>query len=578
MHPSVPRGSHITRKGQGAYRYRRRLPGQPQHEVVMSLRTRNFREAEHLAALLDRVFGSALMRAKLDMPHSSADLNAILRGYLREELDADLRRREERPAGRTVFGGDPYQDPVETDLDLEQTKLSESREDLANRDIRAVEDHVVELIARHGLPETDRRRLALGLLEVQVRFWEEAIKRTRGQTPMWFNPDPVVPFAAPTEVPPTPPSKPLASMLVERSLQHRQEVKRTKEHMIGQERGTLIRFIEVAGDKPVDAYGRSDVSKFLATMRRLPANYGKSPKDKQRTVAELISQADAGGAPRLKEPTLRRHISALSVFFGFARDEGHISAVQRQELVDDHSFTAKGAARTQRDAWTEEELRSLFGSPVWTGCDRRQRSKAGPHVIRDAKFWLPLLGLFHGARLEELADLYRRDVAHEHGIWTLSINEDGRTLKNSNAARSIPLHPELLRMGFLKYVSQAAPHSDDPLFPDLEPQGPDRKRGPRFTRWFGHYRRQIGIYREEVGMHAFRHTAITRLRDFIQTAQQDRHVDFLMGHARGGGEGRDRYDKGPGLLAVAGTHALLSFPELDLSHLYVDDEPAGLPT
>jgi hypothetical protein len=42
----------------------------------------------------------------------------------------------------------------------------------------------------------------------------------------------------------------------------------------------------------------------------------------------------------------------------------------------------------------------------------------------------------------------------------------------------------------------------------------------------------------------------------------------MMGHARSGGEGRERYDKGPGLKAAAETLALLRYPEVDLSHLY----------
>ncbi len=157
--------------------------------------------------------------------------------------------------------------------------------------------------------------------------------------------------------------------------------------------------------------------------------------------------------------------------------------------------------------------------------------------------------------------------------WAVRITETegnaesgDRRLKTENAERVIPLHPEVIRLGFLAYIAEAAPNPDDPLFPDLKPQGKDKKRGPRITRWFVEYRRAIGVYRPGVGMHAFRHTAITRLRDTITDHQQERHVDFLMGHARGGGEGRERYDKGPGLKALAETLTLLQFPEVDLSH------------
>ena len=143
-----------------------------------------------------------------------------------------------------------------------------------------------------------------------------------------------------------------------------------------------------------------------------------------------------------------------------------------------------------------------------------------------------------------------------------------RRLKTENATRVLPLHPELARFGFLEYVASTAPAPDDPLFPDLRPQGKDRKRGPRITRWFVEYRRAIGLFRPGVSMHAFRHVAITRLTDVIETEQQRRNRDRMMGHAASGGEGDIRYDKGPGLRAMADTLALLAYPELDLSHLY----------
>ena len=93
----------------------------------------------------------------------------------------------------------------------------------------------------------------------------------------------------------------------------------------------------------------------------------------------------------------------------------------------------------------------LVGSPVWTGCNHHFRTQAGPRIISDAKFWLPLLALYHGARLEEFADLYGRDFGRDDGTWFIHIREsedrrrkkrlpdgrkvEGRRLKNDNAQR-----------------------------------------------------------------------------------------------------------------------------------------------
>ena len=583
MSSALPQGSHITRK-RGIYYWRRRLPGRRRGEVALSLRTRRYREAEHRAALLDGRFNLVWREAPARMMEDKdgTKFAAILRDYLREVLAADLApvAPPHGPVPRGFWPAEWLEDALANTLDA-----------LADRDPRPVAHDVDRLMRRHGLGEDVRDGLGIGVLEAQVRVYQELLRRARGEVPMVAPAEVCADQAIPQrpEPEPGPPpqpkqqpesTKPSASALAEGFFARRASRDRMTHQVMAQERGTLRRFVEVCGDRPIDRYGRGDVTRFLDTMRRLPKTYGKSPKDKDRPLSALIAEADAAGAPRLTDKTVKRHLSALSQFFHFVMDFGHITNAQRGELVDGHRFREERKARHQRDAWTPEELRTLFRSPVWTGCHRYYRTQPGDQIIRDAKFWLPILALYHGARLEELADLYRRDVWCDGGTWAIRITEtegDGggrRRLKTEAAARVIPLHPELIRLGFLAYVAETAPNPDDPLFPDLKPQGKDGKRGPRITRWFVEYRKAIGIYREGVGMHAFRHTAITRLTNALTNAQQVRHRDFLMGHSSGGSEGSVRYDKGPGLKEVAGTLALLRYPEVDLSHLHVPGGPS----
>jgi hypothetical protein len=55
----LPQCSHITRK-RGVYYYRRRLPGTPKRELALSLHTRHFREAQWVAAILDREYSRVI--------------------------------------------------------------------------------------------------------------------------------------------------------------------------------------------------------------------------------------------------------------------------------------------------------------------------------------------------------------------------------------------------------------------------------------------------------------------------------------------------------------------------------------
>jgi integrase len=525
---------------------------------------------------MDRAFDGALERARAAVTAGNGDLNATLRAYLKEALERHL-TTSISPSGALPMGLRP--------LGMLEMEAADTRDALAARDYRHFNQEVDDLLERHALPEELRDRLGIGVMEAQLQVIQEAIRRAKGEAPLVFpaetptppaatQPQHPSPEAAPASPAPKPaPSAPLASILIEPFFLQRGERDRVSHHDISQERSTLRRFLEVCGDRPLDRFTRGDVTAFLDTLRRLPTTYGKSPKDRERPLSDIIAEADAKGSDRVTEKTVKRHLSALSVFFHYAKDRGHLTNAARAELTEDHRFgkPTKGA-KDQRDAWTSEELTALFSSPAWTGCASKHfRSQPGPHVFRDSKYWLPLLALYHGARLEELADLYGRDVREIDGTWTLHIVETlekpeggSRRLKTGNAERLIPLHPELIRLGFLAYAQETAPCGGDPLFPDLEPQGADRKRGPRITRWFGHYRRQIGVYRPGVAHHAFRHTAITRLTDAITDYQQQRHRNYLMGHSAGGGEGSVRYDKGPGLKALAETLGLLRFPEVRL--------------
>jgi integrase len=192
--------------------------------------------------------------------------------------------------------------------------------------------------------------------------------------------------------------------------------------------------------------------------------------------------------------------------------------------------------------WTGVELTKLFTSPIWTGCHPFFRSRPGDQIIRDARFWLPLLGLYHGNRLEEFAQLRREDVGIRDGVPYLRItDEDGRQLKNEQSRRDVPLHLELIRMGFLDYVARATNQPRDQVFSELRPGGRDRKLGYTFSKQFSAYRAAIGLRRRGLDYHSFRHGVTTKL---YQADVSEAWIDLLTGHDQGGGESRRRYLKG----------------------------------
>jgi len=256
----------------------------------------------------------------------------------------------------------------------------------------------------------------------------------------------------------------------------------------------------------------------------------------------------------------------VSRFFAFLIETGRLPK-DADNPGRGFTFNTNGPARKQRDMWTGAELHKLFASPVWTGCHPYFRSRLGDKIIRDALFWLPLLGLFHGNRLEEFAQLRREDVGIAEGIPYLRItDEDGRQLKNEQSRRDVPLHPELILIGFLEYVAEATARPNDQVFPELKPGGKDRKLGYYFSKQFSSYRNAIGVRRRGLDYHSFRHGVTTKL---YQADVSEAWIDLLTGHDQGGGESRRRYLKGIPLPQLRPALERVKWPEVDLSRLYI---------
>lgn len=186
-----------------------------------------------------------------------------------------------------------------------------------------------------------------------------------------------------------------------------------------------------------------------------------------------------------------------------------------------------------REPWEIEDLRLLFASSVYT---QGHRPKGG---AGEAAYWLPLLGLFTGGRRGELAALTTSDINTDHatGIAYLVITEDPELkakVKTARSRRVVPLHPELLRIGFLELVQSRAAESQNGLLFPLLRRGPKGGYGEAWSKWFGHYIRGIGVCNTNRVFHSLRHNFKDALR---QGGAGDEISDALTGHS-GGGVGR----------------------------------------
>jgi integrase len=101
----------------------------------------------------------------------------------------------------------------------------------------------------------------------------------------------------------------------------------------------------------------------------------------------------------------------------------------------------------------------------------------------------------------------------------------------------VPIHSELVRLGFLKYVETIQASRSDSLWPSL----PLRENKPSdfFGRWFKDHRNALGLTDTRPDFHCFRHTVRPLMR---RAGHSDGTMDKVTGHKTTGSIGTVVYD------------------------------------
>lgn len=252
--------------------------------------------------------------------------------------------------------------------------------------------------------------------------------------------------------------------------------------------------------------------------------------------------------------TASRKVGILKTMFRAAVDYELLSTNPADQVR-----TVKVAQQKPRLPFSVEDLNCLFKSPIFA---ENYRPIGGG---KDACFWLPMLALFTGARVEELAQLLVTDIIHEPDLgYYLNISDEAEhsQLKNASSRRRIPIHAALLDCGFLDYAETVRIRRF--LFPDLKPN-PRNKLSGYFSNFFSVYlRQQVKIVDVRKVFHSFRHT----FKDICRTVGIDEAVhDALTGHASvsvGRKYGNEQYPLAP-LFAAMERYEVAG---LDIDHLY----------
>lgn len=303
---------------------------------------------------------------------------------------------------------------------------------------------------------------------------------------------------------------------------------------------------------------------FRDVLSKLPTNRRKL-MPKGSSLSETLAIARQKGLKTLSPGTQETYLGVLRQVLDEAHKHGCVPVNFAKELAP---LGEKTRASEKRNPFSAEQLRAIFDAPIYRGCvdDERNYANPGPNVIRRARFWIPLIALFTGMRLNEICQLDVSDIRRtKDGIDYIAVNDDAsdKRIKTAGSKREIPIHPELVRIGFLKFVADRRKAGDRKLFSELK-QSKKGYYSERFQRWFNEgFLPSCGARLAKTSFHSFRHS----FADAMIAAELPRDVREAIGGWSPGRRTMDNYGNGVNARVLRPWIDKIPFSQIDFAHI-----------
>lgn len=265
----------------------------------------------------------------------------------------------------------------------------------------------------------------------------------------------------------------------------------------------------VGASLPMADLKQTHIRDFLGMVCRLPRDAGVRYQQKGETLAQLLADA---GAEVISESTYRDNYRAtLAKFLRESHETHGDDGFPQRAATAPYTGDRRGVQDKQRHLKEAELVRLFNGSEF-------QAIAQDP--TQEARYWLPVIGLYTGARPREICQLNPQcDWGRVGDVWYLDFNENkaaGQGVKKSiktSDTRLVPLHPELVRLGLPEYLERLKAAGADRLFPSFRVKGgnPYIAAGADFTELL----KTAGLYDDTTkaekvtGMYVFRKSFAT---------------------------------------------------------------------
>lgn len=253
------------------------------------------------------------------------------------------------------------------------------------------------------------------------------------------------------------------------------------------------------------------------TLVVYPVNRHKLASTRGRPLLEVLKLENVRTLHAL---TINKYLQTYNSLFNWAVQNGHCQTNPFAGLALNAKKANRQAPRLPFEVEQLDKIKAVVLS--------KREPKEEHHR------WGTLIGIYSGARLNEVAQLHLDDVVQVEGTWCFDINDRQGTrkkLKNRASARKVPVHPKLIEAGFLAYFDRMKEQrGNDRLFPQFTYTKSDGY-GRNLGRWFNEsLLPSLELKTAQLTFHSLRHTMINRL---IAAEVSQPHIMAIVGHEQG---------------------------------------------
>ena len=576
---------HLPKKWQGK-------KGKERTELWQSLRTANAREARLRAGPVLHAWLLEFDDLRKRRAPTETDLHKAVTEHYQRGIDLDREERFSRPtkellaeaqqklledieAGKVPWSDDPLVQ-LDATLDLavasnrgtsaqyvRRHRLAALRRDLAAGETASVE-HVADYVIateRLLMPKDSReyRDLAHRLIRAELEALQRGEERDQGD----WNGQPKDDLLKPANAPK---SAPQGETVMELYAKFARDKAASASADTWSQNEIIVRyFADFLGQTAhASTIRRKAIRDWKDLLFQFPIRASDTAVFRGLSFRKIIEANKTAQKPTLSHRSINKYLSAVGAFTKWLLANDYIT-----EDVMTAQYLEVGKSEGKRLPYTAEQLAAIFASPVYSGFLRDgEEHKPGNLVVRDWRFWLPLIGAFTGARLGEIAQLLVADVRQIHGTWVFHVTREGsrkKLVKTGGSERVIPIHSELIRCGFLDYHAAVLKAGSEHLFPEIKPDARGFFSGVP-SKFFGGYFRAIGVKSDNsVNFHSFRHGIADAFRN---AGYLDEQFGPLLGHTKATTTGRYGIMAEGALSQRVSMIEAVSYPSVDLARLY----------